>query len=55
MTWPKACANCRSLDIQAAVHEVLCLVCGRLTDALGHVIPLHVQFTSDDYRTEVKK
>lgn len=55
MSWPTFCKNCGSKDIQAAVHEILCLACGRLTDAAGLVVSLEVQTTSDEHRTEIKK
>ena len=55
MTWPRACAHCGSTEIQSAVHEVLCLACGMLTDALGRVVPSLVQFTSTAQQEEDKK
>lgn len=53
MTWPRSCKHCGSLDIQVAVHEILCLACGKLTDAAGRAVPEEVQFTSDEHRTTI--
>lgn len=50
MPWTKQCANpeCRSLDTQAVVDEIQCLICGRLTDHNGLLVPLKVQFTTEE-------
>lgn len=50
MPWQRQCANpeCRSLDTQALVDEIQCLVCGRLTDLHGQLVSLKDQFTTEE-------
>jgi hypothetical protein len=50
MPWPRQCANpvCRSLDIQPTADEIQCLMCGRLTDKHGQLVPLKEQFTTEE-------
>lgn len=48
MSWPIACAACKSRDVQAAADEIFCLNCGRLTDKDGHLVPVEHQFTSEE-------
>lgn len=48
MPWPRACAHCHSMDVQATVDEVQCLVCGGLTDKNGVAISHKEQHTSEE-------
>ena len=48
MPWPIHCANCGSRDVQAGLDEIHCLVCGRLTDNNGQLVPLKEQFTNEE-------
>lgn len=50
MPFPRQCANfeCRSFDVQPTLDEIQCLMCGRLTDKDGVLVPLKDQFTSEE-------
>lgn len=50
MPWTNQCANpeCRSFDTQPTLDEIQCLICGRLTDKDGLLVPLEVQFTTEE-------
>lgn len=48
MPWPFSCAACFSRDVQAGIDEIHCLVCGRLTDLNGVLVPVSDQFTSEE-------
>ena len=50
MPWPRKCAVCGSLDIQAGADNVQCMNCSRLTDANGVAVPLEVQYSREDQR-----
>jgi uncharacterized membrane protein YvbJ len=49
MGWPRFCSVCGSADVQAVVHEVFCLKCGRTTDMDGKPVPLEVQFNKEPF------
>jgi hypothetical protein len=48
MPWPRNCAACYSFDVQAGIDEIHCLICGRLTDLNGVLVPVSDQFTSEE-------
>ena len=48
MPWPRQCAHCGSMDIQAGIDEIMCLDCGGLTDKDGHAVSQQAQYTSEE-------
>lgn len=46
--WPRACAHCGSMDVQATADEIQCLMCGLLTDKHGIAVPTLEQFSSEE-------
>ena len=48
LSWPRACKNCGSRDVQAGIDEIYCLMCGRLTDKNGNLVSLKDQHTSEE-------
>jgi hypothetical protein len=45
MPFPQAqCQNCFSLDTMGGLHAFQCLVCGRLTDYEGRLLPAEPEF-----------
>jgi hypothetical protein len=52
MGWSYSCAACGSRDVQPTADEIFCLVCGRLTDKNGNVVPLKEQWSSEELKVD---
>jgi len=48
MPWPRSCAACGSFDVQAGIDEIHCLLCDRLTDLNGVLVPVSEQQASEE-------
>lgn len=53
MPWPYRCATCGSREVQSGIHEITCLLCGRLTDKDGVPVPLLAQIHSEGHYEDI--